>query len=59
MSYRHISEKGDALDAVLMAVLKVSEEEAARISEALAELAQAIADNEIDRLFNRGDFSGY
>jgi phage FluMu protein gp41 len=56
MSYRHISEKSDALDAVLRDVLQLSHQDAARISEALAELAEAIADQEIDRLFNRGDF---
>ena len=41
-----------------MAVLKVSEEDAWKISEALGEYARAIADDEIDRLFNRGDYRG-
>lgn len=58
MSRSYISEREDSLDAVVRDVLRLKEDEASRLIEALTDLARAIADDEIDRLFNRGDYRG-
>jgi hypothetical protein len=58
MSHHQKRETCEALDAVLMDVLRLKQEEAWRVTEALHAYAQAIADDEIDRLFNRGDYRG-
>ena len=56
MSHREISRAASSLDAVLRDVLRLTEDETDRVIEAIKDLAEQIADNEIDRLFNRGDY---
>jgi hypothetical protein len=56
MSYRDIHAATDSLQAVLKDVLRLNDDEAGRVTEAFEDLAKALADQEIDRLFNRGDF---
>lgn len=58
MSHTDISRAASSLDAVLRDVFRLKEDETDRVIDALKDLAQAIADNEIDRLFNRGDYRG-
>lgn len=58
MSYQEIRRAEDSLDAVLRDVLRLKDDEVERIIEAIKDLSQTIADQEIDRLFNRGDFRG-
>jgi len=56
MSYRDIHAATDSLAAVLKDVLRLHDDEAGRVVEAVEALAQAIAEQEIDRTFNRGDY---
>lgn len=56
MSYRVIETASESLDAVVRDVLRLKEDEAVRLVEALTDLARALAQDEIDRLFNRGDY---
>ena len=56
MSHREINRAASSLDVILREVLRLKEEETDRVIEAFKDLAEAVADQEIDRLFNRGDF---
>lgn len=56
MSYRSIRDAEVSLDVILVELLKLNPEQAERLSEAVSQLARAVADDEIDRLFNRGDY---
>ena len=56
MSHREISRAASSLDVILREILRLTEEETDRVIEAVKDLAEAVADQEIDRLFNRGDF---
>lgn len=56
MSYREINRASEGLDAVLKDIFKLEDEQVWRISEAVQDLATALADQAIDRLFNRGDY---
>jgi hypothetical protein len=56
MTHREISRASDSLDAVLRDIFRLKEEETDRLIEAIKDLAEQVADNEIDRLFNRGDY---
>jgi len=58
VGYRDITQRSDALQAFAQTVLKLEEDDAVKLVELVSELAQAMADNEIDRLFNRGDYRG-
>lgn len=56
MSYHQIETAENSLDAVVKDIFKLPDEHVWRISAAIKDLAIAVADQEIDRLFNRGDF---
>jgi hypothetical protein len=56
MSYSAISAADESLTAVVKDVLRLRDDEADRLVDAIKDLASALADQEIDRLFNRGDF---
>jgi hypothetical protein len=58
MSYDNISAKTAKLRMALRAVLPscTPDEALEALTEAIEELASAMADQEIDRLFNQGDF---
>jgi Mn-dependent DtxR family transcriptional regulator len=56
MSAKEISKKSDALAEVLTKVLRLRDEEAVQLIEALDEVIDARVDDQIDRLFNRGDY---
>ena len=56
MSHREISRAASSLDVILREILRLTEDETDRIIEAVKDLAEQVADQEIDRLFNRGDF---
>ena len=56
MSYHQIEIAETSLDAVVKDIFKLDDEHVWRISAAIKDLAIAVADQEIDRLFNRGDF---
>ena len=56
MSYHEINRANDSLDAVLKDIFKLEDEQVWRISEAIKDLAETVADDQIDRLFNRGDY---
>lgn len=56
MSHREIDRAANSLDAVLQDILRLKPDETERFIDALKDLASCIADNEIDRLFNRGDY---
>ena len=56
MSYSAISAADESLTAVVKDVLRLRDDEAERLVDAIKALASALADQEIDRLFNRGDF---
>jgi hypothetical protein len=58
VGYRDITQRSDALQVFAQTVLKLEEDDAVKLVELVSELAQAMADNEIDRLFNRGDYRG-
>jgi pyoverdine/dityrosine biosynthesis protein Dit1 len=56
MSYREIRTAEESLETVVQDIFKLDDEHVYRISAAIKDLAIAVADQEIDRLFNRGDF---
>ena len=56
MSYHAIQTADESLTAVVKDVLRLRDDEADRLVDAIKDLASALADQEIDRLFNRGDF---
>ena len=56
MSHREISRAASSLDVILREILRLTEDETDRIIEAVKDLAEQVADQEIDRLFNRWDF---
>lgn len=56
MSYREIEIAETSLNAVVRDIFKLEDEHVWRISAAIKDLAIAVAEQEIDRLFNRGDF---
>ena len=58
MSHREKDRAAVSLDAVIKDIFKLQDEDVWRLSEAIADYARAIADDEIDRLFNRGDYRG-
>jgi hypothetical protein len=58
MSYSAISAADESLTAVVKDLLRLKDDEADRLVDAIKDLASAMADQEIDRLFNRGDFRG-
>lgn len=58
MSHNEIDRATNALEVVLKDVLRFRDAEADRLIEVLKDFARALADDEIDRLFNRGDYRG-
>jgi hypothetical protein len=58
MSYRYIESQANALQAVLQRTLEVSEPEAIQIMDALLDYVRAVAQDEVERKFNEGDYRG-
>lgn len=56
MSYSEIMRATSSLEAVVRDIFKLEDEAIYRLVEAIEDVARVHADQEIDRLFNRGDF---